>query len=68
MGFYLNRRTVLKQDYSYWLNDFGDEGFEKTSNSEEILGDAHEALSRFYQKETRRSKTAKQKKYCWQEN
>jgi len=55
----------LKHD-SDWSNDFSYEGIEKTNNNDEILGDAHEALTRFYQKETRRSKTAKQKKHCWQ--
>ena len=49
-----------------WANDFSYEGFEDTNYNEAILGDAHEALTRFYQKETRRSKTTKQKKHCWE--
>lgn len=52
---------------SDWSNKFSYEGFEDTNNNEELMGDAHEALNRFYQKETRRSKTAKQKKFSWQE-
>jgi hypothetical protein len=55
----------LKHD-SDWSYKFSYEGFEKKSNHEDVLKDAHEALTRFYQKETRRSKTLKQKKHCWQ--
>lgn len=65
--FYLDRRNVLKHS-SDWSNDFSYEGFEDTNNNHEILGDAHEALNRFYQKETRRSKAVKPKKPYWQEN
>ena len=58
----------MKHNSSEWLNEFSHEVYEKKSeNREDILGDAHEALNRFYQKETRRSKTAKQKKFCWQD-
>lgn len=66
MVFYLDRRNVLKHNGN-WSNEFNYEGFENnTINNDKILGDAHEALTCFYQKETRRSKTLKQKKHCWQ--
>ena len=56
---------------SDWSNEFSFEGFEGENNTEvneNILGDAHEALTRFYQKETRRSKAVKPKKPYWQES
>lgn len=62
--FYLDRRNVLR-NHNDWAIEFSYEGIEETNKNEAILGDAHEALTRFYQKASKRSKTAKQKKHCW---
>ena len=56
----------MKFNSNDWSNDFNYDDFETKSNNENILSEAHEALNRFYQKESKRSKTTKQKKHCWQ--
>jgi hypothetical protein len=59
---------LKKNDYD-WEKESGFGEFEKRNNTEiddDILTDSYEALSRFYQKENRRSKTVKQKRNCWQ--
>lgn len=59
----------MKHTYSDWSNEFGFESYEKgeiKKTYNEIPKDSYEALTRFYQKESRRSKTSKQKKHCWQ--
>jgi len=57
-------------NYSYdWKHQFGfgEVEIERSYEvNEEIATDSYEAMTRFYQKENKRSKTSKQKKLCWQ--
>lgn len=65
---YFSRRKVLKNFNSDWSSEFSYENFEHKNIvevKEDILKDSYEALTRLYQKETRRGKIAKQKKQCW---
>ncbi len=59
------RRRQLKHNDT-WSLDIDYEENKEEKDKEDLLGYAQEALSRFYQKENKRSKTVKQKKHCWQ--
>jgi len=57
-----NNDYEWKQEFS-----FGDyESGKHTEINDDVLKDSFEALTRLYQKETRRSKTGKQRRDCWQ--
>ncbi|HSA07244.1 MAG TPA: hypothetical protein P5556_08685 [Candidatus Gastranaerophilales bacterium] len=55
---------------SNWSREFNIDELESVNqkkNSENLLDDAYDALNKFYQKETKKSKlTAKRRKQAWQ--
>lgn len=57
-----NKHSVWAQEVQIEEVSYGTVG----NNCTNILQEAHDALSRFCQKEQKRGKTSKKRRHCWQ--